>query len=117
MEHRWGQRIAVNIPIRLRLSRSGPISIGRLTNVSLSGAFLTPRFDLRTLARLQVFFEIPRTKRLPSATDAFVARISAQGIGLEWCDFSPPAVVVLIRSLSAPPLLGWQNQHSSSSRS
>src|SRR5450631_4710744 len=90
MEHRWGQRIAVDIPLRFTLAGCSLLSIGRLTNVSLSGALISRPFDLRVLARLQVFFELPRAKHLTSATAAFVARRSAQGIGLEWCESSLP---------------------------
>jgi hypothetical protein len=100
MEHRWGERIPVNIPIRL----GAPLfsaKRGRLTNLSLSGAFIRTKVDIRVLSRLHVVFELPRRPKKDAVTlMAFVARKSDEGIGIEWCEFAPRAVGELIRAAS-----------------
>jgi hypothetical protein len=55
--------------------------------------------DLRVLSRIQVALVMPG--RFPHATpviSAYVARRHRDGVGVEWCDFAPQAVVELLRS-------------------
>jgi hypothetical protein len=98
MEHRWGERIPVDIPIRL----GAPLfsaKRGRLTNVSLSGAFIKTKVDVRVLSRLHVVLELPRRAKQDAVVlTAYVARKSDEGIGVEWCEFAPKAVGELIRA-------------------
>jgi hypothetical protein len=98
MEHRWGQRVAVDVPIRLS---AGPFSgrSARLTNVSVSGGCIKSSFDLRLLSRIELAIELPR--RFTPATSplvAYVTRKLKSGAGIEWCEFAPPAISELIRS-------------------
>jgi hypothetical protein len=100
MEHRWGTRIGVHIPVRVTAPHVSTASIGRLTNLSLSGAFITG-FWLRPLARIQVSVEWPlplqpALEKLP----AFVARVCEEGAGIMWCEFAPRAVVELLRAMT-----------------
>jgi hypothetical protein len=98
MEHRWGQRFDVDILVRVH-SRPYAVRTGRLTDLSMSGGFIVTRVDLRELRRLQVSLVLPH--RLSQATpmiSAYVARRHRDGIGVEWCDFAPQAVVELLRS-------------------
>jgi hypothetical protein len=99
MEHRHGKRIVVHLPIRLLRSRSPLTSIGRMTNVSLSGGFIAD-FDLRPLTRLTITFEypLPSTPNISSVA-AFVTRRCETGIGIEWCEWKSPAVREIIRGL------------------
>jgi hypothetical protein len=101
MEHRWGKRVAVDIPIRL----GAPLFVakrGRLMNVSLSGAFIQTTVDVRVLSRVDVMVEIPgRPKREAVPVSAYVARKSEVGIGVEWFEFAPSIVTQLIRSAAA----------------
>jgi hypothetical protein len=76
------------------------VGIGRLANLSLSGALITPPFNLRVLARIQIFLESRGAKPLASCVDAYVVRHSNEGTGLEWCEFSPPVVTQFIRSIT-----------------
>jgi hypothetical protein len=100
MEHRWGQRFAVDLPIRMNVPLLGETH-SRLTNLSLSGAFITTQMNVRVLSRLQVFIEIPGDALQDMASiAAFVARKSDHGIGVEWCEFAPAVVAKLLRDAS-----------------
>jgi hypothetical protein len=101
MEHRWGQRMAVDIPIRLSLPLLSA-KRGRLTNVSLSGGFIALTRDVRVLSRVQIVLPGPQHRPQEAVSvAAYVARKSADGIGVEWCEFAPAAVVELIRESTA----------------
>src|SRR5580698_10138729 len=98
MEHRWGQRFAVDIAVRLG-SRPYAVRTGRLMDLSVSGASINIGMDLRLLSRVQVALVLP--SRLSWATpviSAYVARRHRDGVGVEWCDFAPQAVCELLRS-------------------
>jgi hypothetical protein len=99
MEHRWGERFATHIPIRLISVRPRLVSIGRITNLSRSGAFIGD-FDFRLLSLIHVVLESPlRPKRDGGIISAYVARVCNDGIGVEWCEFGPPAVIELLRAM------------------
>jgi len=96
MEHRWGKRSALDIPVRLRL-RSGAVDAGRIANASLSGVFV------RTPARLPVFTHVlvelevgGAQQSRPHCIPAYVVRAAPDGVGLEWSEFAPPAIATLL---------------------
>jgi hypothetical protein len=104
MEHRWGERFVVDIAVRLG-SRPYAVRTGRLIDLSMSGGRITIGMDLRVLSRVQVALVLPA--RFSQATpvpviSAYVARRCRDGVGVgvgvEWCDFAPQAVVELLRS-------------------
>jgi len=98
MEHRWGERFAIDMPVGLGVPLSTP-KRGRLVNLSLSGAFIKTSLDVRLLSRLQVVFKPGRgRKHSPVTISAYVARKADEGIGVEWCDFAPTVVAELIRT-------------------
>jgi hypothetical protein len=100
MEHRWGTRIAVHIPVRLTAAGLSMASIGRLTDLSLSGGFITI-FGLRPLARIHLSLEYPLPWQRPvEKLPAFVARVCAEGAGIVWCEFAPRAVIELLRTMT-----------------
>lgn len=84
MEHRWGERTSVDIPVRLR-AHGGGIGSGRLSDVSTSGAFIHTWRKLAPLTRIDVMIDA-------HPVPAFVVRESAGGIGTEWCDLAPDVV-------------------------
>jgi hypothetical protein len=100
MEHRLGVRTAVQIPVRWETANRGLVSIGRLTNVSLSGGFLAD-FDLRLLSLILVVLESPSQQM--ASIPAYVARRCTAGIGIEWCEWAPVAVVELLRPVVTHP--------------
>ena len=99
MEHRWGERFPVDIAVRLA-PRPYTLSAARLTDLSVSGGWIRTSLDLRRLARVQVALVLPQ--RFTHATpivNAFVVRRSREGIGVEWCEFAPRAVIEVLRAM------------------
>lgn len=91
MEHRWGERVLVQLSVELSCGAAAPV-VGLLDNVSSSGAFV--RTEVR-LPRGPVEVALVRTgtgresfPRLP----AYIVRESELGVGIEWCEFAPRAV-------------------------
>ena len=103
MEHRWGERVGVDLPVRLT---ANPFSVrhGRLTNMSVSGASIKGDFDLRPLSRIQVVIELPHKTRCEAPSiAAYVARGTKEGIGIEWCEFAPAVISEMLAALAARP--------------
>jgi PilZ domain len=88
MEHRWGNRIVVDLPVRI--SGHGIAGAGTMRDLSVSGAFIETPLPLASLSMVRI--QIPRglDAQLPAA-DAwgFVVRQDRDGIGIEWCDLAP----------------------------
>ena len=100
MEHRWGQRLSLDLPIRITVQ---PFSVrhGRLTNLSVSGAMLKLDHELRLLHRIHVALEMPHTTKCEAPTlAAYVTRTGRFGVGIEWCEFSPPVISQLLANLA-----------------
>ncbi len=92
MEHRWGERIVVDIPVQVSVP---PLIIGtgRITDISISGAWIGGRFDLPPLARAFIVFDFSLggvRESLPIA--CFVARVRPEGMGVEWRELAPQIV-------------------------
>jgi len=97
MEHRWGSRILVDLPVRI--SGQGVTGTGTLRNLSVSGGFIETALPLAVLTMVRV--QIPRglDGGLPAAdTWGFVVRHERHGIGMEWCDLAP--LPLQVRALS-----------------
>jgi hypothetical protein len=103
MEHRWGTRISVHIPVRVTAAHISMASIGRITSLSLSGGFITG-FGFRPLSRIQVSFEHPLLPRPVEKLAAFVARVCEEGAGIVWCDFAPRPVAEILMTMTSPLL-------------
>jgi hypothetical protein len=101
MEHRWGQRISVDLAVRIA-ARPFAVRTGRLVNLSLSGGAVECPADLRLLSRVQLAIVIPhRFAQATPVISAYVTRRYPGGVGLEWCDFSPRAVADLLRAATS----------------
>jgi PilZ domain len=100
MEHRWGERIGVDIPVRIAGS---PFAVrnGRLLNLSVSGAAIDTTFELRPLSRIQIFLDTPSQVRSDAPSlDAYVTRVAKESIGIEWCEYGPEIVCELLQLLT-----------------
>ena len=93
MEHRWGKRFPLNTAVKLRL-RSGAVVAGGIANASLSGAFVqtTSRLPIYTYVLLELDSDGVQQSG-PECIPAYVVRTVPDGVGLEWSEFAPPAVV------------------------
>jgi hypothetical protein len=93
---RWGQRIELDIPVRVA-AHASPTIHGRLKNLSLSGALIEADHELRLHAYIEVRINLPET----GCRAGFMARVTREvegAIGLEWCEFAPSAINELLRS-------------------
>jgi PilZ domain len=105
MEHRWGARTALDLPVTL-YAGLGAIARGRIANASLSGALVCTDVQLPLLARVRVEVDDDYTSCAPHLVEAYVVRRSAVGLGLEWTDFSPPAIAALLGRGARPQVAG-----------
>jgi hypothetical protein len=99
MEHRWGERIRMNLPVQVSADEVAGIR-GCIRNLSLSGALLRMNSDLRLHALIEVSVELPQPSQPPALLFALVSRKRAGDVGIEWCEFAPTLVKDLLRSPS-----------------
>jgi PilZ domain-containing protein len=107
MEHRWGERVPVQMTVELSCGSSPPVS-GSLENVSSSGAFVRtagrrpPRGPIEVLLGSRGSGR-GHCVRIP----AHVVRETDTGVGIEWSEFAPRAVrELMLRGAGAgrPPV-------------
>jgi hypothetical protein len=95
MEHRWGRRTVVSLPVQLKsLYGYAP---GRLIDVSVSGALIET--DLRVLPSACIGIETPTHGSMSLPSDEVLACVVRAGYGViavEWLDFAPPSIVALL---------------------
>lgn len=98
MEHRWGQRMPVNVTARVG-ERPASRHVARVVDVSISGAFL--RIGLPVDDLHPVHIEIPTCgrKRSRALIEAYVVRRGEDGVGVEWAEFAPEPVMALLSTL------------------
>jgi hypothetical protein len=103
MEHRWGERIRVDFPVRVSALRFS-VREGRLCDLSVSGARVQAELDVRVLSRIQIALVLPLWPKHESPiVEAYVARKHRDEFGIEWCEFAPRAVSELLRAVVARP--------------
>jgi len=103
MEHRWGERVQVDFPVRVIAHRFS-VRDGRLADLSVSGALVKAEFEARLLSRIQVAIDLPLWPKHESPiVEAYVARRYKHEFGIEWCEFAPRAVSDLLRAVVTRP--------------
>jgi hypothetical protein len=101
MEHRWGQRLAVDLAVRVA-GRPYSVRAARLVDLSSSGAYIKVCADLRLLSRVQIAIALPHRLTQPTPmVAAYVVRRGKEGFGLEWCEYAPKPVLELLRHAAA----------------
>jgi hypothetical protein len=93
MEHRWGDRMAVNVPVRVRWPGNGAI-VARIANLSISGALIRSWRLPPLHSKIEVLLG-------NEAVDAFVVRLMADTCGLEWCELAPAVLNALLATPAA----------------
>jgi len=94
MEHRWGNRHEVSQSVRVA-THSGVASRGRITNVSMSGAYVEASLPVTLLSYVRVQFNSAADGR-PTMVEGQVVRKDANGFGLEWRELTPAIVEACI---------------------
>jgi hypothetical protein len=103
MEHRWGIRQTLDVAVKLYVRSSLP-RLGRLLNASSSGAYVATSAALPIMTRVHVALGWDRVQRGGRhRIAAYVVRVDARGIGIEWREFAPLPVLALIDGLGALP--------------
>lgn len=97
--HRWGQRIAVDIPVQVAACAL-PAFHGHLKNLSWSGALIETAHELPLHAYIAISVKLPETGDSATTVMARVTRQSKEAVGVEWCEFAPRTVKDLLRSPS-----------------
>lgn len=108
MEHRWGTRHSIGLPVRLD-ARPRVLAFARLLNASSSGAYVETRAAPPLMACVHVELDWGSFHRdEPHRIPAYVVRTDSAGIGLEWCDFAPMAILELIEGQRLVRSEGWR---------
>ena len=102
MEHRWGERIELCLPIRFRIGAQRVQA--RLRDVSISGC----RIDVEGVQAFQgaeLDIEIPPFSALStgSVLQGSIVRATTQGVGVEWSELSPPGLAAILNWACRPP--------------
>ena len=100
MEHRWGGRSKLNIPVRVDCGSRG-IVLGVMRDASASGAFLCTGAQLPLLTNVHVEFVSSGGEH--HAVEAQVVRRAPDGFGLEWMELAPRGVIDLLSVSRFPP--------------
>jgi PilZ domain len=102
MEHRWGERFEVALPVRIR-APYGLVGTGLVINFSVSGAFIATTLPVALLSQVEVSFRLgPRAARImhtgSSTFAAEVVRQNAAGFAVEWREFGTEEIVAFANS-------------------
>ena len=92
MDHRWGQRVAVDLAVQL-LCHPRTIAVGRLMNASISGAFVRTGLVPALLAPVRILgflSEAEGTRR--EVLEGYVIRRERDGFGIEWFELAPAGI-------------------------
>jgi len=103
MEHRWGQRVTLELPVGLEV---GGRSLGRglVRNLSVSGALIETSLELPVFTNLVV--TLPASREIAgqsSGLAASVVRTAPGGFAIEWRDMACPTVVALLERMVGRP--------------
>ena len=97
MEHRWGKRQITDVGVRF-VAATAKIGTGRLLNMSTSGAYLATPMNLRVLTLVYLACLASRSAKIRvNGMPAYVVRLDAFGLGLEWCESSAGKMSIAAR--------------------
>src|ERR1700704_3861021 len=97
MKQHRGQRRSSDVTVQF-FTRPATTGVGRVLNVSATGAYMETQLPLRLLS---VLYLEPTDSLLADGTGgriaATIVRCTATGVGLEWCEFGAEATRVYAR--------------------
>jgi hypothetical protein len=110
MERLRGQRRSTNVTVQF-FTRPATIGIGRVLNISATGAFMETQLPLQPLSLLY----LQPTGQLPpdgarGRIAATVVRCTENGVGLEWCEFGAETTSVFARLITGANDLADEHQ-------
>jgi PilZ domain len=79
--------------VQLR-TQGGVVALGRIVNVSLSGAFVRTALQAPLFARLQLTVSLGRTHK--AQMEAQVVRHTEHGLAVEWSEFGGDKILALM---------------------
>ena len=98
MDHRWGDRIEIDLPVLVMDPVTSHRATGRLVNVSLNGALISGSPESHVGARIQVSIRVPSSHTASTAViDAYMVRKADPGFAIQWAHFAPAEIVALVR--------------------
>lgn len=97
MDHRWGQRLKLDVQVRLHATSWRAPRRACLRNISASGGLLETEPGLPPLKRIEVEIAVCSQGRIDLIRiPACVVRKADLGVGVEWCEVLPFAVDQLV---------------------
>jgi hypothetical protein len=94
MEHDRGNRRSTDVMVRF-FTRPDTVGMGRVINVSATGAFMETQFLLPLLSLLYLRpIDLLPADNISGRIAATVVRCTATGVGLEWYEFAAEATSV-----------------------
>jgi PilZ domain len=94
MEHRWGTRLGLSVPVQIEAPGLGRIP-GLMVNASVSGAFIRTALKVRPLSAVRLIVVTGKARiELP----ACVARTAEDGLGVEWRDMACPELLEILNA-------------------
>lgn len=103
MEHRWGERMEMDLPVLLYFGGVRRRN-GRLRDISISGCRVTlagARFEQFSSAVDLTFTSVTHDDG-PLRLIGSVVRRTPRSLGIEWIELSPPGVAYLMQRRSPP---------------
>lgn len=96
MEHRWGQRVALGLPVHVEAGRT--TALGILRDASISGGYIESILEPALFTSLSMIVlvgtgEARRAVELPCN----VTRRGRDGFGVEWRDMACAPLLALLR--------------------
>jgi hypothetical protein len=99
-EHRWGQRVTLEVPVKL-LVDGRALGRGVLRNASISGGLIETALELSRCTNLVVSMPA-MSEVIPGPHDlaACVVRQAPGGFAVEWRDMACPAIVAMLERIT-----------------
>jgi hypothetical protein len=99
MEHRWGKRYKVDVEVYVHTCQGAVATTGRLTEVSVSGGFVSTDVPAHTIALVSLPARLTGLNRAIHNIEGYVVRRTATGVAIEWLEFAPELVQFLTQHL------------------